>query len=252
MEGENLVADVMLECANPSTDQTLHLFIVNMNWPGGRKQAKAYADRVLESLGVVGGKMPAFSEVKSANSGYPALTGHDLSSDRLRDLINRCQFRLDRPDPMNNAVLIYFEGQELSADDGRFCLMTADATPDGVLSDDNDTLITSTYLGRFFRELKCANLLFLDVKPHPAGAQFASGGDPRQSHLGVLRLAHANGTSPGPNGSLIAQLEKLIPNVGELGQLTRQLKAALADNQGLAISESIDPPILRMRFGAKP
>jgi len=48
---------------------------------------------------------------------------------------------------------------------------------------------------------------------------------------------------------LIAHLEKVIPNIGELGQLTSQLRRQVGKANGLVLTESIQPPILlRMKF----
>jgi hypothetical protein len=200
-------------------------------------------------LGIANGRMPAFNRVISGSPHYPALASKQVRSDSLRKLIKNCRFLLAREQASNNAVLIYFQGVELVNADGRFCLMTSDATPDNAFT--GRGLITSTYLGENFRQLKCANLLFLDVTEHPESAPLNNEGDPAQNHLGVLRFSHSQ-AGGGPAGlSLLSQLQRVIPRVGELGQVTAELQKQTKDAQGLAFTESILPPIRRMKFGAQ-
>lgn len=247
VEGEDTAVDLSLLCADPSTDQTLHLLILSTRVEG--KQQREYEKNVVNLLGIANGRMPAFNRVISGSPHYPALASKQVRSDSLRWLIQNCRFLLASEQARNNAVLIYFQGVELVNRDGQFCLMTSDATPDDAFT--GKGLITSTYLGDQFRGMKCANLLFLDVTPHPQSAPLEGNRDPAQDHFGVLRLSHSQ-AGGGPAGlSLLSQLNKVIPRVGELGQVTAELQKQTKDAQGLAFTESILPPIRRMKFGAQ-
>ena len=244
-EAENTITRIEALCDQPSRDQTLHLLMVSTRV--SRQQRKEYEQRVLDLLGVKNGKMPAFSQVITGGKTYPALTGTFSRSDNVRPLIEQCRFELYRQQGQNNTLLIYFQGDELRSDDGRFCLMTRDVKPDRAFID--STYITSTYLGDQLDGLKCANLLFLDVVSHIDSATSPTAGDPAQPRLGVLRMEQNSSTADVSSPPLLSQIEKVLPRVGELGQLTRELEMRVSESEGLAVTDSIPTPILRMRFG---
>lgn len=247
VEGEDTAVKATLLCEKPSSDQTLHLLIVSTRVEG--KLRREYEKQVLDLLGIENGRMPAFNKVISGTPDYPALAGTQVRSDQFRPLIRQCRFRLAKEQASNNAVLIYFHGVELVDSDGRFCLMTSDATAERAFDDRN--LITSTYLGERFRGLKCANLLFLDVTQHAKSAPLQKNGDPSQEHLGVLRMSQQTARSDPADLSLLSQLEKVIPRVGELGQVAAELRDQLNAAQGIVISENFQPPIRRVPFGER-
>ena len=200
--------------------------------------------------GFVNDSMPAFNRVVTGAPKLPTLTGDFSTSYRMQKLIMNCRLDLLRHQARNNAILIYFQGQELRAADGRFCLMTKNADSDRAF-EQSSSLITSTYLGQQLEGLKCANLLFLDVMTHPESADINSIGDPAQPRLGVLRLSHRENRSRESSPFLLGQLKKVMPRVGELGQVAVELQIEVADQQGLAVDvgDGIPSPIRRMRFG---
>ena len=244
-ESENSITRIDAPCVRPSRDQTLHLLMVSTRV--SRQQRKEYEQRVLDLLGVENGKMPAFSQVITGGKTYPALTGTFSRSDNVRPLIEQCRFELYRKQGQNNTLLIYFQGDELRSDDGRFCLMTRDVKLDRAFTD--PTYITSTYLGSQLDGMKCANLLFLDVVPHIDSDESPTAGDPAQPSLGVLRMEQTSSTADVSSPPLLSQIERVLPRVSQLGQLTRELEMRVSESEGLAVTDSIPAPILRMRFG---
>lgn len=244
---EGSVVTVDAPCLEPSREQSLHLLVVSSRV--SFRQRKEYEQRVLDTLGVKNNRMPAFSKVVSGAPVYPAITGANCVSDTVRPLIENCRLHLNNEQAANNAVLIYFEGEELRHSDGRFCLMTRDVKPETAFAD--PTLITSTYLGGQLEGLKCANLVFLDVAPHIQSAQTEHAGDPSQPGLGVLRLVQTDGQARIASPFLLGQIQRILPNIAELGQLSVELQRDLNRRQGLAVSDSIPAPVRRMRFGGQ-
>ncbi len=246
VESENSVASISVACENPSRDQTLHLLVIStrVSW----RERKTYERSVLELLGIANEKMPAFSRVVSGSPIYPALTGEVSRSDNVRPLIEQCRFELSDKQGVNNTVLIYFHGEEMRSEEGQLCLMTADARPERAFTD--PTLITSAYLAEQFKDLKCANLLFLDVTEHVSSFATPFAGDPTHPSLGVLRLVQGGARRKTPTPELLSHISKVLPRVSEIGQLAQELEVEVNPTTGLAVTESIPEPIRWMRFGA--
>ncbi len=245
VESENSVASITAECRKPSLDQTLHLLVIStrVSW----RERKSYEKNVLELLGIAHEKMPAFSRVISGSPIYPALTGEVSRSDNVRPLIDQCRFELSDKQGTNNTVLIYFHGEEMRNEVGQLCLMTSDARPEQAFKD--PTLITSTYLANQFKDLKCANLLFLDVTPHVSSVATPFAGDPTQPSLGVLRLIQDGTRRQSVTPDLLSHISKILPRVGQLGQLASELEVEVNTAGGLTVTDSIPTPIRWMRFG---
>jgi len=244
VEAESSLAHVTLECKNPSKEQTLHLLMVSTRVPWTKR--KEFEKQVLELLRVEDDKMPAFNRVISGAPVYPALTGDICRSDNVRQLIQQCRFELAGTQASNNTVLLFFHGEELRSSDGQLCLMTRDARPDRAFTDSN--LITSRYLGEQLEGIRCANLIFLDVTEHIQSASVATAGDPAQPNLGILRMIRDAKVGNLDSPMLLDQVRRVIPSVGELGQLTRELQSEQMRRTGVVINDSIPGAIERMRI----
>jgi len=245
VESETSCSHASISCDNPLYDQTLHLLIVSTQV--SLQKRKEFEQRVQELLSIQDGKTAAFTKVIAGTPIYPALTGATSRSDNVRQLLEQCQFELSATQGVNSTVLLYFHGEEMRAEDGRMCLMTRDAVPTSAFEDSN--LITSTYLGTQLKEMKCANLLFLDVTPHLISTPVSLAGDPAQPGLGVLRLAQSSRQESGSNPFMLEQVQKVLPRVGELAQLTRELETQASGVQQFAVTQSIPTAIETMRFG---
>ncbi|TWU40327.1 WD domain, G-beta repeat [Novipirellula aureliae] len=244
VEDESSLAHVTLDCNNPSKDQTLHLLMVSTRVPWTKR--KEFEKQVLNLLRVEDEKMPAFNRVISGAPVYPALTGDICRSDNVRQLIQQCRFELAGTQASNNTVLLFFHGEELRSADGQLCLMTRDARPDRAFTDSN--LITSRYLGEQLEGIRCANLIFLDVTEHIESASVATAGDPSQPSLGILRMVRDAKVGNLDSPMLLDQVRRVIPEVGELGQLTRALQSEQLRRTGVVINDSIPMAIERMRI----
>jgi WD40 repeat protein len=246
-EADDSIADIKLDCVEPSRDQTLHLLVISTQV--SLRQRKEYEAKVLRLLGIEDGKMPSFSKVIAGSPVYPALTGSASRSDSVRQLVEQCRFELSGKQGVNSTVLIYFHGQEFRSGDGKLCLMTMDARPERAFQD--SSLITSAYLGKQLQGLKCANLIFLDVTEHPDSHSTPFTADPAEPQLGFLRLNRYAGGQPHEASSplLLNEIQRVMPRVGQLDQLARELRNEVQNTPGLAISESIPATIRWMRFG---
>jgi hypothetical protein len=93
--------------------------------------------------------------------------------------------------------------------------------------------------------------VFLDVSPHVNSVPTAFAGDPSQPGLGVLKLEQTGQRVQITPPFLFGQIQQVLPNVGELGQLAIELEREVNVRSGLAVTESFPSSIRQMRFGPK-
>jgi hypothetical protein len=158
-----------IACRQPVLDRRLHLAIIGVGV--APDQTPRLEQRALEAFQAsrAEGKKSQF-ETPAFRRGwiYGPITGERVNRYRIQgllDQIKRSVNNLSRSDPMNDVIVIYYEGGEIVYEEEQFFLTTKEATAISDLNPDVVKLssVGSQLLSEFFSSMGGAHLMFLDV-----------------------------------------------------------------------------------------
>ncbi|HJT77121.1 MAG TPA: hypothetical protein VJ739_07965, partial [Gemmataceae bacterium] len=253
-----------VDCRQPVARQRLHLLVLS---PGG-KDADGLKAQVLRAVGARpdAGRLrtPAFAEVRS----YRPLVGAEVGLVRVYSELYAVRSAIERARvsaPMNDVVLIYYQGGETIDDRGNVFRTTGgagQAVPD-------DLGIPCDKLVDFLADTPGAHLLLLDVErqPLPGGVRAKDLRDKiahwedyypeAEAQFSVLRYVWREKADPPPppQAHLLAAVGSILPHAARLSDLLRLLddRVAAGKNAALLIYTKYAPPDLEeLLVGAAP
>ena len=206
-------------CANPNTDQKLHLVVVGID----PKNPRAFDTNKLQELAE-----KAFGIGKDGKGPFQKPEVYVIPRNKVRSanvtaILKTIQVSKQNPSKGEHDLVVFFyQGQEVQKDD-QIVLRTLDRVED-------KDILTDQSLTELLDEIYGAHVVMLDVT-HDQVKKVSKDWDTGE-FLGLLRTVH-NGGMPKSNAfPLISALQRELPKIKELDELPTAVKQAF-ENQNL-------------------
>ena len=227
-----------VDCLSPRARQRLHLLIVGV----GQRDAAALRRRALEAVGAEADASGRFAEPLRSTvfyriNAYAPLTGKVTFSDVFRLLLD-VRTDIEVPvaadasgevTPINDVVMLYYEGGVLVPDKSRFMLSTSERYDPG----NRFSAVSSEWLAKFFDSMRGAQLALLDVSTKKPPHDIPVGDWNHDSHAALLCYTWREGIAPPAELRLINAVQKALAATGRLGEVDRMLADLSAQSREL-------------------
>jgi WD40 repeat protein len=223
-----------VDCLEPVTNQRLHLLTIGVN----QQDSDSLRQRALKAIGAevenngrfaLPLRAPGFPRVNV----YRPLIGRVTFSDVFRLLLDvraDLQVPLARgavggAAPINDVVMLYYEGGLLVPDEDFFILSTSQEYD----RSNRFSAISSEWLGSFFDSMRGAQLAFLDVATPQPDSEIPMENWNHDSHAALLCYTWPQGVTPPTELRLIDAVERALAAAQRLGELD-QILASISVN----------------------
>lgn len=204
-----------LDSDRPVLERRLHLAIIGVGIPN--EESEQLEQRALAAFR---GIRPADKRTEFHTPAfergwvYGPITGDRVNRYRIQGLMDQIRQRvngLSRVDPMNDVVVIYYEGGEIVYEEEQFYLTTKEAT---ALRDLNPQMVKlssvgSQLLSEFFASMGGAHLMFLDVVRGREG-MMQEAVLPNDQRTALLRFAWLRDADSPDDASLIVAVREVL------------------------------------------
>lgn len=230
-----------VDCSNPRAGQRLHLLTIGID----EDNARSLKERALTAVQALRGDDGQFVEpyrstVFDRIHAHPVLSGRVTFSDVFRmlldvrsDLLVPTLDKAGKPMPINDVVMLYYEGGILVPQQEHFVLSTSQKfDPSRRYS-----AISSEWLAKFFDSMRGAQLAFIDVASRQTTVPV--GDWKHDSHAALLCYAWANGTVPPAELRLISHLREALVASGRLDEVDQILDDISGQSADLTYHRSL-------------
>jgi WD40 repeat protein len=233
-----------VNCVKPVLERRLHLAIIGVGV--SLEQTPALEQRALDAFQATRppGKKTEF-ETPAFKRGwvYGPITDERVNRYRIQgllDQIKRSVNSLSRYDPMNDVVVIYYEGGEIVYEEEQFFLTTREATTLGDLNPEIVKLssVGSQLLSEFFASMGGAHLMFLDVVRGREGLTQRAV-LPNDRRTALLRFAWLRDAETPQEASLILAVRDVLSGedeVSDLGSVVQRIGTQFVPDENVLVS----------------
>lgn len=227
--------EFVVDCRQPVKQQRLRLLTLSPRGKDGGELTEQVLQAIHSSPTAQELKAPAFEEVKP----YGPLVGWQVEAPFIYGQLFTIKTEIDvarEGSPMNDVVMIYYQGGEAINEHGNF-FQTYAGQGQGTVKEFG---MPCDELVQFLAETGGAHVLLLDVDRYPPAGSPQPGlvrdkivhwkddYPQAEAHVGVLRDAWLGKTDPPRETRLITTMGKIIPQAGRLSQVVALMEKTLA------------------------
>lgn len=244
-----------LDCREPIGERRLHLAIIGIGIPESESEAlRQRALAAFQATPVPGRETEFTSKAFQRGWTYGPLTGENLTrfeiNGRLQTIKNRVN-ALSRTDPLNDVIVIYYEGGEIVEDEDQFYLTTKDPSFYAGVAPQviKQSAIGSDLLSDLFLSMGGAHLMLLDV---------VRGGDnvtqrsllPNNRRAALLRYAWRRDVDVPRDARLIAAFGETAVTQGpiRLMDFDRELTQQFTSNEDVLVSKNFGAALIYHKY----
>ncbi len=249
---EEARAEFEVHCFKPVERQRLHLLLLS---PGAGEKEEVES----EFKKAINPKLAAFSEIEPPE----VLVGNDVRIGRIRGKLNLIKRSIDvrhregSETPMNEVVMIYYQGREAVKEVGNFFRIP------GVEKDAKGSDIPCDQIVKMLAKTSAAHVFLLDVERDPKDrgtdklGQWSRHYPPAvQSHFVIMRHAWRGEKAFPEKARLISVLREALPKVARLRELELRMEMRVGEIRkgersadSLLSSYHVPKELREMRFG---